>query len=401
MAILASSPITIQINRELTQKLAIPVAFPHSTDILLSTMVYTNTTAYDEITRFFQDYFIFGEHIIIKQFEIDQTLEEKLKPSVWPPPHCLAQYHVVIDGNRRTVPPPKPNQGNTLRLKRLFLADLVWLHYIERMGIYRILGVILDDFATKGKFPIPNDKQLAIVLEAMVREMKTGEASVVRDRDSSYRRVCAWTSEAGRKLGIESVTNKAFNTLFHKFIQTALQYYKEKRLIFAVQSAGTTSLSPASEATVTNITETIKLLWQAFEPFNYGRNYSNTLSGIVWAIAGMAIVREVKNSIGIPSSYKNPEQYIPAAYDLLVLGKSITPSDLNRFTAHRDIAKHGRDILLDIEILGDSTLNVENSAIRRWLDEVEGSIEGYRSAYRSLTGVDLGAPGTPTIEQQA
>jgi hypothetical protein len=38
--------------------------------------------------------------------------------------------------------------------------------------------------------------------------------------------------------------------------------------------------------------------------------------------------------------------------------------------------------------------------LERWLDQVEAKIEGYRTAYRTLTGIDLGAPGTSAIEQQ-
>jgi len=32
---------------------------------------------------------------------------------------------------------------------------------------------------------------------------------------------------------------------------------------------------------------------------------------------------------------------------------------------------------------------------------VEAKIEGYRTAYRSLTGIDLGTSGAPQVEQQA
>jgi hypothetical protein len=42
-----------------------------------------------------------------------------------------------------------------------------------------------------------------------------------------------------------------------------------------------------------------------------------------------------------------------------------------------------------------------NGQLERWLAQVEGDIEGYRKSYRDLTGVDPGAPGTPTIEQEA
>ena len=87
-------------------------------------------------------------------------------------------------------------------VKRLFIADLIWLYYFERMGIFKILGVILDDFATNGKIPMSNNTLSAFVMETMVRLMKNGLSSTVRDRDSSYRRCLGWTSDVGRKARI-------------------------------------------------------------------------------------------------------------------------------------------------------------------------------------------------------
>lgn len=62
------------------------------------------------------------------------------------PPWCLPPSCVALRGNRR---------GAT-DLERLLLGDLVWLFFFERMGIFKILGVILDDLATRGGFPISN-----------------------------------------------------------------------------------------------------------------------------------------------------------------------------------------------------------------------------------------------------
>jgi hypothetical protein len=59
--------------------------------------------------------------------------------------------------------------------------------------------------------------------------------------------------------------------------------------------------------------------------------------------------------------------------------------------------------ILDIEVLpqaADSKAQV-NGGLDLWLAQVKGDIEGYRKACRDLTGVDLGAPGTPAIAQDA
>lgn len=422
----------------------ISVAFPQCSDVLLSLINTKNT---DEITRFFNDYFMFCDHsIIIDQGLLNGVLDEALRdcagskwsevvgrirkctekddvnssndckdypypptwPPIWPSPWCLPPSCVTLAGTRHFYLPPKVTNSPTGRIKKLFIADLVWLFYFERMGIFKILGVILDDFATKGKIPISNgvvdpgiqDDVIAIVLESMVRQTKMGLSSTVRDRDSSYRRCLGWTSDVGRKLGLEAVVNSGFNNLFHKFIRSALEYYKDKRLAVAIQAAA--APGKPSVATLITISDTLDLVKKAFDPFDYGRNYSNTLNGIVWVVAGMALIRDLKETLGIPPAYDKPYEYIPAAYDLLVMKRQITPSETNRYTVHRECADDARDILLDFEVI-DHTDTSTGGELERWLNIIEDKIEGYRTAYRSLTGVDLGmppAPGTPTVEQQ-
>ena len=285
-------------------------------------------------------------------------------------------------------------------VKRLFIADLIWLYYFERMGIFKILGVILDDFATNGKIPMSNNTLSAFVMETMVRLMKNGLSSTVRDRDSSYRRCLGWTSDVGRKLESGAKVNVGFNNLFHKFIKAALDYYKDRRLATAIQSQ--TSPGKASVATLITIGDTMNVLKKAFDPFDYGRNYANTLNGIIWAIAGMALIRELRATLGIPTEYNEPYEYIPAAYDLLVSNKQIATSESNRYVLHRECAIDARDMLLDIQVLksDDSRFGSPGGELEIWLDSVEDRVEGYRTAYRSVTGIDLGEQGTPKVEQQ-
>ena len=73
------------------------------------------------------------------------------------------------------------------------------------------------------------------------------------------------------------------------------------------------------------------------------------------------------------------------------------PTTINRFEVHKDCATFGRNLLLDIEVLHEAALSNPqvNGDLDLWLAQVEGEIEGYRKAYRDLTGVDLGAVGLP------
>lgn len=423
-----------RLNEKITSVKPLSVAFPECSDVMLSLINPTKAEKdfkekeipIDEITKFFNDYFTFGKHCVI---EDDVPLADLLDPELlnctgnakchevnptggvlrnnfsarFPPAWCLPPTCVQIDGIRHLYPVSFTSDSSGIN--RLFIADLVWLFYFERMGIFKILGAILDDYAIKGNLPISNgsvnasgnDDLMTIVLEAMTRKTKMGISSTVRDRNISYRRALGWIQEEGRKLNLDTTVNTAFTNLFHKFIQTSLEYYKDKRLATAIQAS--TNVNRVSVATLTSIKDTIDLLIRAFDPFKYGRLYTNTLSGIVWVIAGMAVIRELRTTLGIPPEYKDPDEFIPAAYDILIAKRAITPSETNRYDVHRDCAENARDILLDIEMLDIKNID-PNSDLELWLDIIEGKIEGYRTAYRSLTGVDLGTPGTPIIEQQ-
>jgi hypothetical protein len=444
------------------------VAFPPSSDVLLALIKSSET---DQVTGHFNEYFSFCSHsTIIEGFNQGEKLEHVLDPnllrctrklpealgygtcddssvqiaapsasqiiantdpsesckkffdqkdadcskeyserapSFWPSQWCLPSFCVTLRGDRHLYQDPSTGARPTGKIKRLFIADLVWLFYFEKMGLLQILGVILDDYAIKGKIPISNgsiekgvkDDVISLILEAMVRETTLGLSSRVRDRDSTYRRCLGWTSDTGRKLGLDSVVNTAFNSLFHRFIQNALDFYKERRLAEAIKLGG----GAPSAATLITISDTIDLLKKSFDSFDYGRNYYNTLSGIVWAISAMSLIRELRTTLGIPSAYDQPYEFIPAAYDLLVMKRPITPTEANRYTLCRECANDARDILLDMEVI-DNKDERPGGMLEMWLTIIESKIEGYRTAYRSLTGVDLGmppAPGTPRIEQQA
>jgi hypothetical protein len=229
----------------------------------------------------------------------------------------------------------------------------------------------------------------------MVRQVKTGLSSGVRDRDSSYRRCLGWTSDVGKKLGSTATVNADFNTHFHKVIQLALEYFKDLRLAETIR--GDLTNSRTSVATLTSIKDTAVLLKQSLDPFTYGRNDTNTLSGIVWVVSSLGIVRNLVQNLGIPVNFKDPDKYVPAAYELLVLNRPPTSAESRRYTGHLDAARYGRRILLDLEVLDVNNLQ----DLQTWLAVAENAIEGYRTAYRTLTGIDLGSAGAPVIEQQA
>lgn len=272
---------------------------------------------------------------------------------------------------------------------QLFAGDLLWLYFHEKMGIHRMIGVILDDFVTKGRFPIRPSSYEGLMIEAMVREVQLGLSTTVRGRDTAYCRVLGLRSDAGLKLDAQDAPmNTAFTVTFNRLIELALGYYNEKRLASAIQN--TVSVGRPSVATVTTIRDTIGELRKSLDPFKYGRNHTHTLMGIVWTIAGLDLISRLRTQLGIPEPYDRADELVPAAYDLLV-GASAEKINGNRYTAHRDCAVSGRNILLDVQGMDVEGANApDTDEIAAWLDAVEGTFENYRMAYRVLTGTDLG-----------
>jgi hypothetical protein len=114
----------------------------------------------------------------------------------------------------------------------------------------------------------------------------------------------------------------------------------------------------------------------------------------------MTIIRELRTTLGIPEAFNQPHEYIPAAYDLLVLKRPVTHGDANRYLIHRECARSGRDILLDMQVINHK-LRQSGEDLEKWITQIESKVEAYRTAYRNMTGVDIGVSATPVVEQSA
>jgi hypothetical protein len=382
-----------------------------------------------KFVRAFRDYFTFVDHRVFRPefWKVgDNELNPDLmkyafkdqvtgRPSDKDPFGCCVDCSVVtlrgdrhlsveLVGSNMTLPADFPaialSGEKPPFLTRLFTGDALWLYYMERMGLFQILGGLMDDYATGGALPIANNSLAAFVLETMVRHLKTGSSSMQRERITAYRRALGWTTEAGRVLSVTSSTNTAFSQQFHRLIQSVLGYYDAKRIAVAINRTGQ---GGASVATETSITETVNLLRQSFRAMEYGRVHQDTLGGIVWAVGTLGLIYEMRDDIGIPKDYMQPEQLIPAAYDMLVLKRATVATDTNRYLTHATAATAGRRIVLDVQGIAAGGSSASPADVRTWLEmeETERAFEDYRTAHRNLTGVDLGAPSTRVGEPGA
>ncbi|WP_020600395.1 hypothetical protein [Spirosoma panaciterrae] len=274
----------------------------------------------------------------------------------------------------------------------LTVGALLWLYYYERMGIFKILGALMDDYNYRGKYTISgcrfDDKGIAIAYSNLMDMICTlhrlGISSNLRDRVCTYQRVLGVTIE--NNLGIESEQNRGFMQAFNKLIDYMLEYYKTKQLAQAIQAQTGNILPRSSVATQTSIRDTMNVLKQQFEPFQYGRNQINTFIGLATVHATICLVNMLKAEIGIPSQYDKPEEFIPAAYDILVAKRPITLNESNRFIVYDNCASYGYRLLTDIETsdLTQLTTIATGSTLDIWLNDVEGLVEGYRNAYSTV-----------------
>jgi hypothetical protein len=354
----------------------------------------------DAVARAFAEYFAFDERMApLAEPTLVAFLHNRARPVAgvggqlerdpgFPTDWASPAHRVRLAGARGT------GAGETGgRVDALFAADLVWLFFHERMGLFRMVGALLDDFVTRGHLLLRNDDWSAYVLETLVRDSKMGLASRRNDRASSFLRVLGWKPPAGEALSGVKV-NTAFNEQFHTLVRVALRFYKERQVSETIGSRSTV-FSPSS-ATVTAVRTATVELRNAFEPFEYGRNYVHTLQGVAGVVGALALLRDLRRDLGVPAGLSQPEQYIPLLFDRLLPAEAGSMRQANRYTAHRDCAQAGRDILLDVHFLPE-----DEGTLRLWLGMMESHFELYRAGYRSLTGVDLGADEQRPIEQAA
>lgn len=278
----------------------------------------------------------------------------------------------------------------SIDIKSLTGGTLIWLYFYERMGIFKIAGALMDDYNYKGKYPISSrigtDGKFANDYSELMEEIsllyRIGMSSNLRDRICAYQRVFGVTVE--NNLNADSEKNEGFMKTFNKLIEYMLEFYKAKQLAQAIQSGGGNGRS--SVATQTSIRDTIIVLKQHFETMEYGRNLINTYIGIATVYATICLIRLVKDEIGIPRQYDAPEEFIPAAYDILVLKRPVTPSAVNRFSIYDNCASYGYRLLTDIQLADISQFRASslNSPLDAWLNDVEGIVEGYNNAYKGI-----------------
>jgi hypothetical protein len=276
---------------------------------------------------------------------------------------------------------------------QLPFGSVLWLYYYERMGIFKILGALMDDYNYKGKFTISSKSEVNLTFnsEAQYSELmdtictmyRIGIGSNLRDRIALYQRVLGVSIE--NNLNVETEKNEPFMRNFNKLISYSLDFFQNKQLAQAIRDTNNQSFR-SSVATQTAIRDTILVLQKNFEAFEYGRNRMNTFLGISMVYATICLLRMLKDEIGVPRQFNDPDEFIPAAYDILVSKKALTSNETNRFTVYDNCASYGFKLLTDIELIDANNLSTISigSELDAWLNNSEGDFEGYNNAFKSI-----------------
>lgn len=280
-------------------------------------------------------------------------------------------------------------------ISSITVGSVIWLYYYERMGIFKILNALMDDYNYRGKYPISSNVdngQFVNLYTQLMEEVsllyRLGLSSTLPDRLCTYQRVLGVSIENNRN--IESEKNEGFMKTFNKLIDYMLEFYKAKQLAQAIQNTGLQNNGPSgvrsSVATQTSIRDTIQVMKQHLESIEYGRNQLNTFLGIATVYITICLVRLIKEEIGIPKQYDTPDEFIPAAYDILVLKRPVTSKDINRFTIFDNCASYGYRLLTDIQLANVNVFKTgaQGTVFDIWLNDIEGIVEGYNNAYKSV-----------------
>jgi hypothetical protein len=300
---------------------------------------------------------------------------------------------ITLSGNRRiknyvkdkppTLPPPSPPWENR-PITILDPADQVWLHVLDKMGLFDMLSVLLNDFARGGRYSIPGDEIYGLIMQVMINQINSGMSSRVKQRTAAYLRSIGLErqrNEPDKSFEGMVLINRGFTKLLFRLLCLLLIFYRYRRVQDVI--VGVVTHQPSSAA-YAEITKTIDLFKLAMQPFYYGSNYSDTLKGIVWAQAALYVLRATRDKYGVPMSSERFDQIIPAAYSILVKTGQTTES--NRWVLHKSAADNTRDFILSVSAL--QTDKLDN--VKMFVTQEEDRVEAIRHAILQITGtIDL------------
>ena len=363
------------------------------------------------IAKIFQEYFNMKKHKIFSDKEWSSQYAKLFTcgeahgqfPSQDVLDGCLTPACKTLEGNRR-LGDYGPQPGGLAGIRRLFIADTYWMYFMESMGINTMLKIILKDYEFEGFYPIPNNSLASVIMEVMTRETRKGVSSTLSDRYYNYYRIISnsppmliepsiyWLPSQSKEeiirlgvAGFNRLSPSYLDAPLGRFFNTVLSYYRDRKITKAIQSQVDRN-TPVDLSSIVSIISIIDIMKTRFKTFDFGRAYYNTLNAIIWFMAGLSLIWELRKFLGI--SYEDFYQFLSASYDIVHRGEiahTVTASNSTYFKLNHVCADSIRSILLDLEVLDLAN----TSEVETWLELVENKFESFRVAYLLLTGIDL------------
>jgi hypothetical protein len=157
-----------------------------------------------------------------------------------------------------------PNVTSDYKLNQLSMGSVIWLYYYEKMGIFKILGALLDDYNYKGKYTIKvKDSAYAVLMEHISILYRMGVASNLRDRVTLYEKTTGLSVD--NNYGMSTTQNEGFMRTFDGILKQALEHYAYRRL----DSNHHKRFSRKSKESIPAL-----LLWKKHHQYFFGYYYS-------------------------------------------------------------------------------------------------------------------------------
>jgi hypothetical protein len=388
-----------------------PVIIDSGYDFLLSQI--DTKRADDDLAILFNEYFERDSHYIFAGLDKrDPKAVENVTKSI----NCVRRDHgdddekmscalpcscITLSGNRRIkvfckdsppdpIPPGSPweTTGVFDRIKTLHSADVIWLFFMDKMGLFEMLGALQRDFAEEGKFAMDSGEIYGLIMQELIKRTENGDSSRVKQRTIAYLRSIGMQRHRDEQINLPEgriQVNSDFLRLNIVLLSSLCSLYREQRVTTTIVGVATQTLHPSSAA-YAGITKTLQLLQLSMTPFNYGSNYSDVLKGIVWALVSLYVLRATRDKV-VPGGFEKFEQLIPAAYSVLVK-PSQTPES-NRWVIYESIARIWRNFTFTASAVKTDSIQ----DVKDFTKIVEHDVEAIRDLVLKVTGkIDLADP---------
>jgi len=279
------------------------------------------------------------------------------------------------------------DETSTKKIQTILYADTFWSWFVERTDIDKISGKILGDLEFGGRFPVGYNQLTGYISQVMINEINKGMSSRRRQRTAVSLKMVGLRidgSYAGLKLSDMQISQGM--TIALQLVAKIEDFYNYRRVVQTIEAVAG---KKESQQSLGSIRTSIELLRRSSEKFRYGTSAHNTVSSIVWKLAGFWLVLATSKETGV-SQQTRFEDIVDTARNTILSNKIGTTSEKSKTKIYLDCANDLTDIILCFLSKDDTywkTSSPDNLKI--FLDIMEPVIEHFIASFKEATGIDL------------